>query len=295
MTEHRAARLIPESADPLAALPLGPNHEGAEGRMGRRKSIPKRIRFEVFKRDSFKCQYCGKGAPEVILHVDHLHPVSKGGDADVLNLITACADCNAGKSDVLLADDSAIARQKQQLQELNERREQLEMMLEWREGLKAIESDGMDAIESAWSHATGGWYFTETGYQGVRKLVRKYGTQAVLEAIDVVADSYIVLDADGKGTADSIKHAFTKIGGVCRLNSLGEDERQIYYVRGICRKRYSWINERECLSLLRQAVSVGIDGEDLRLLAIEVNSYASFRSNLERWIEEAGKDDGPRP
>jgi hypothetical protein len=53
MTEHRAARLIPESADPLAALPLGPNHEGAEGRMGRRKSIPKRIRFEVFKRDSF--------------------------------------------------------------------------------------------------------------------------------------------------------------------------------------------------------------------------------------------------
>src|SRR5687767_268821 len=104
----------------------------------KRKAISKKTRFEVFKRDGFKCQYCGKCAPDVILNVDHIHPVSKGGENDILNLITACEDCNGGKSDRLLSDDSVMAKQRAQLEELNERREQLEMMLQWRDGLKDI-------------------------------------------------------------------------------------------------------------------------------------------------------------
>jgi len=45
----------------------------------KRKAIPKKTRFEVFKRDSFTCQHCGRKAPDVVLQVDHLKPVSKGG------------------------------------------------------------------------------------------------------------------------------------------------------------------------------------------------------------------------
>lgn len=30
--------------------------------MAKRKSLSKKIRFEVFKRDSFTCQYCGRKA-----------------------------------------------------------------------------------------------------------------------------------------------------------------------------------------------------------------------------------------
>lgn len=29
-----------------------------------RKQLSKKLRFEVFKRDSFTCQYCGKKSPE---------------------------------------------------------------------------------------------------------------------------------------------------------------------------------------------------------------------------------------
>jgi len=47
--------------------------------MGNRKELSKSIRFEIFKRDSFKCQYCGRMAPEVVLHVDHIKPVAEGG------------------------------------------------------------------------------------------------------------------------------------------------------------------------------------------------------------------------
>lgn len=68
-----------------------------------RKQISKKVRFEVFKRDLFKCAYCGRTPPAVVLHVDHIHPVSKGGKNTQDNLITACLDCNLGKSNIPLS------------------------------------------------------------------------------------------------------------------------------------------------------------------------------------------------
>lgn len=68
-----------------------------------RKKIGKKIRFEVFKRDSFTCQYCGAAPPAVVLEVDHIEPVSEGGSNDAHNLITACFDCNRGKGSTSLS------------------------------------------------------------------------------------------------------------------------------------------------------------------------------------------------
>ena len=49
-------------------------------------SISKKIRFEVFKRDGFTCQYCGNTPPNVILEVDHIEPKSKNGKDDINNV-----------------------------------------------------------------------------------------------------------------------------------------------------------------------------------------------------------------
>lgn len=92
--------------------------------MAKRKAISKRVRFEVFKRDLFTCQYCGSTPPKVVLHVDHIVPVSKGGDNSEGNLVTACDACNLGKSDVPLtsAPESLADRSKR----VKESEEQLE-------------------------------------------------------------------------------------------------------------------------------------------------------------------------
>ena len=103
--------------------------------MAERKAISKRMRFEVLKRDSFTCQYCGKQPPDTVLHLDHIKPVSKGGKNTMLNLVTSCVDCNLGKSDVELSDDSAIKKQQSQLKMLAEKKAQVSMMVEWRESL----------------------------------------------------------------------------------------------------------------------------------------------------------------
>ncbi len=54
-------------------------------------------RFEILERDKFTCRYCGKKAPDVVLEVDHIIPVSKGGTNAKTNLITSCRKCNQGK------------------------------------------------------------------------------------------------------------------------------------------------------------------------------------------------------
>jgi HNH endonuclease len=62
-------------------------------------SISKGTRFRIFQRDDFSCQYCGRRAPDVTLEPDHIVPKSQGGPDDMDNLVTACFDCNRGKSD----------------------------------------------------------------------------------------------------------------------------------------------------------------------------------------------------
>ncbi len=60
-------------------------------------AISKSLRFDIFRRDKFTCQYCGNRPPDVILEVDHITPVSLGGIDDPANLVTSCYNCNRGK------------------------------------------------------------------------------------------------------------------------------------------------------------------------------------------------------
>lgn len=62
-----------------------------------RKSLSKKLRFEIFKRDAFTCVYCGRFAPNVQLHVDHILAVAEGGGDEPTNLATSCQECNGGK------------------------------------------------------------------------------------------------------------------------------------------------------------------------------------------------------
>ncbi|HEY3252085.1 MAG TPA: HNH endonuclease [Ignavibacteria bacterium] len=71
-------------------------------RKRRRKSrhVSKSLRFDIMKRDHFKCRVCGRSPatdPRIILHVDHKTPHSKEGLTDPKNLWTLCSDCNYGK------------------------------------------------------------------------------------------------------------------------------------------------------------------------------------------------------
>lgn len=75
-------------------------------------SIGVRLRFDIFKRDNFTCTYCRRSSwgDGVKLHIDHVIPRSRGGSDRPSNLTTACADCNLGKSNSLVANPVRMPR-----------------------------------------------------------------------------------------------------------------------------------------------------------------------------------------
>lgn len=63
-----------------------------------RRLMSDSLRYDVMRRDGFRCQICGITAKEgAKLHVDHIRPVSKGGRTEISNLRTLCDRCNLGK------------------------------------------------------------------------------------------------------------------------------------------------------------------------------------------------------
>lgn len=63
--------------------------------------ITKSMRYDILRRDNFKCRLCGANPavdPLVKLHIDHIIPLAKGGKTIKSNLQTLCRDCNMGKA-----------------------------------------------------------------------------------------------------------------------------------------------------------------------------------------------------
>lgn len=243
----------------------------------KRKGLSNKVRFEVFKRDSFSCQYCGQSAPDVVLEVDHISPVSKGGKNEILNLITSCWTCNSGKSNRELDDDSIVAKQKAQLDELNEKRSQLEMMLKWRDGMNSIGDMSLDAISNRLNERTG-FTLSEHGRAGQKKLLKQFSVVDVLDALDQAIDKYVKRDDEGKIDQESVSNALDKVSGIAYLKSQPESMKALYYARGIMRRRFNYCPDWKAIKLLKLAHSVGADPEDLKDLAKDASSWTDFCS-----------------
>lgn len=64
----------------------------------RKSTVDFELREIVIERDKNTCRYCGKRLIEGSeIHIDHIHPSSKGGETTLENLATACARCNKEK------------------------------------------------------------------------------------------------------------------------------------------------------------------------------------------------------
>lgn len=186
-------------------------------------AINKKLRFEVFKRDSFTCQYCGRTPPEIKLEVDHIIPISQNGKQIIDNLITACFDCNRGKgkNDLKVAPMSI----KDNLKEHKERQQQLleyTKFITERENRLQIE---IEIINNLFTKYYPKRIFTESFKMStIKSFLNKLPKQKILDALSL---------ASGKFTCDK--------------NTTEEDidalaSKAVPYFCGIC---WNWIKRPE--------------------------------------------------
>lgn len=172
-------------------------------------AISKRLRFDVFKRDLFTCQYCGRTPPSVTLEADHIVPRKHKGPDTVDNLVTSCADCNRGKAAVPLSEmpSSMVGK----VAEMKERREQLVAFNDFLAEQEAFIQKQIDEIQAEYERLYPGWTLKESFCVGTLRTFLHHLTVTEIK------------------TAWGIAHAR------CR-----DDDRAIKYFCGIC---WNWIKD----------------------------------------------------
>jgi 5-methylcytosine-specific restriction endonuclease McrA len=240
-----------------------------------REPLSKKIRFEVFKRDSFKCQYCGRSAPDVILNVDHIIPVAAEGTNDIMNLITSCFDCNSGKGARQLSDNTIIQKQYNELEKLNERREQLEMMIEWRKGLEGLQNTELEYFDSVFSEKFNR-SLTEDGKKRVTALIKRYSLNELLTIIDIIYE---------KDIKENIINTMEKWARVREAENNGKPYlKDVFYIRKILDNRFelSPYDKGKILKVLEDRILNDYNIDWLKECAQECTSLWQFY----KWLED---------
>ena len=223
------------------------------------------------------------GCAEVVLQVDHIKPVSRGGTNNAMNLITSCNPCNQGKGANLLDDNTALERQRKQLEELNEKREQLEMMMKWREGLIDIAEKEVEAVDDLLSRLTD-YSFSEYGKKNIKKHIRKHGLSTVLDALEDSHSQYYD-DNEPEASTDKVIKYIPKI---CHFKSIDKEKpymKDLFYIRGIIKNRLDYFEKTKCLAYLESAHLKGASIESLREMALEVRNWTAFVNSMEEYLE----------
>lgn len=244
----------------------------------KRKPIPKKIRFEVFKRDKFTCQYCGRMAPDVVLEVDHITPVAEGGDNNILNLVTSCRDCNRGKGKRELSDDSAIKKQQAMLSELADKNEQLEMMVEWKDELLKLDDKKVDIV-CDYIADTYRVMVNDNGKTKVKLWLKKYSLEEIIDATD---------ESFGRESFD-VERAFENIPKCAyyKKNPLNEDVKNVLYLRKILINRLSYVDKTKAYALIEKALYIeNIPFETLKTICCTCRNWTKFREEIEEYFED---------
>lgn len=268
--------------------------------MNNRVAISKKLRFEVFKRDKFTCQYCGKQAPNVILEADHINPVSKGGTNELLNLTTSCYDCNRGKTNTKLDDDSVVVKQRKQLELLQERREQIDLMFQWKNELNKIDGDITDMVIDYIDNKIDNFSLNDSGKLKIAAFTKKYGLADILESVDISATKYLRYDSEGNLTQESVEDFINKIGGILFNKNKSPVEQKLSYIKGICRNRIYWNDRNGSIILNNYAKALRNYGwiddrilkdldEELIPKTKEARNWTEWRELVEQWTEDVKK------
>lgn len=247
-----------------------------------RKPLSKKIRFEVFKRDKFTCQYCGRSVPDVVLHVDHIKPVAKGGKNDIMNLITSCSDCNLGKGARELSDDTVVKKQQRRIQELADKNEQLEMLLQWREELQDFENKKVDTINSYIGEYTGS-LANEKGKATIKKWLKEFPVDLILEAVEISYDRYYT------GSDRSWELAFDKIGGICNNKSYDKEHGNVRYysnyIKKACKNKYGCWDEEIINHYVFNYIKTDKDFETVKTILHCSRYWGDFKENMREEFE----------
>jgi hypothetical protein len=151
------------------------------------RSISKKLRFDVFKRDRFVCQYCGTHPPEAVLEVDHIIAVASGGTDDPTNLITACLGCNRGKGASSLSEvPVSLAERSEETAEREAQIAGYEAVM--RERRARIDRDAQRVLDEIMEFFPTMSGIPTPNFISIKRFVESIGLDSTLESVNIAVN-----------------------------------------------------------------------------------------------------------
>ena len=213
-----------------------------------------------------------------MLEVDHVAPIASGGNNDIFNYVTSCFDCNRGKGKRKLSDKTEIQKQKQALNEINEKRQQLKMLIKWKEELSKLNNEALSYAEHQFGSMTGG-ALTQTGKDALLKWITKFGLESVLEAITVSCEKFNCAGVDDIRNKSA---AFDYIPRVCTVIKKTNENpllKDAYYIRAIIKNRM-YCDQPKTLKALLSLLEDGVSKNELKDIASSSKNWTAFKKEL---------------
>lgn len=231
-------------------------------------------------------------------------------DAGVLSFRIFCPNCGVGTS--LLADcDNAVSvwnlamkghEKSEWCAYYDSRGDNLATELDKVDA--AIEQNSSDAEENAVNRLVEyidskmpGHSLNANGRKKISRYVQKYFYDAIVKAVNISADQYIVYEGDSV-TDDSANDFLNKIGGILHNMLLSPVDKEVSHIKSMVRQQFGYFNETIGESLMRRYVgalrSAGYSEAEvlddlkteMKSLVYRLSSWTSWRNAVERWIED---------
>jgi hypothetical protein len=136
------------------------------------------------------------------------------------------------------------------------------------------------SIPGIWAGLVPGFSLNERGQQSLKKWLRKYPLDNVLEAMQRSVEQYII----GTATSENVEAAWKYVARICNVMAADEKKpylKDILYIRGILRNRLSWCDEQIALDKLEDAHIRGVTLEQLTRLAKRSTSWKCWSAALD--------------
>ena len=121
---------------------------------------------------------------------------------------------------MLLSDSTEMQKQKAVLDDMNERRKQLEMMAKWRDELLQQEAAEFDMVSNLFLQSVGA-PISDYDKPNVLRAIREFGVNEVYEAATIAINQYCRSKDEGARIRQA-GYAVTKIGGICANRRRGK-------------------------------------------------------------------------
>lgn len=248
----------------------------------------KRIKYEVFEKDAFKCQSCGNGAPNVTLQLIRIQDTQQKDEwLDTAFLSTSCKLCEKKKSGV---DDNSLNNNYFSVDELEERLQQLRMLINWRKGMLNIRKQQLNNLITHWEDKIPDFETNNDQKKYLAAYISKYSSDEIRAAMDMAVDKFIKFSDDGTLDRSSILTAFRKIPEICQTKTEIVSAHESDGLQRIHNQLEEGINgffdSNRALQWLNYARSWEVPIDDLFKMASAVKSWTEFSVDIDKMVEK---------